>query len=119
MHEIGGVQTFNLSDKAHDQVPIANFIVDRLISEVHVIGDPNPDVPLPKIFVSGKRISAQELSERWYDNDNDHVDNINHSGVLQLPLVQSGTSVKSIKFYRFRAMLIDTFGSIRNEREVT
>ncbi len=69
MQEIGGVQCFNLSDTAHDQVPIAKLIVDRLISEVRVVGDPNPDVPLPKTFVSGKRhsgVSAQELSERWY-----------------------------------------------------
>jgi hypothetical protein len=44
-----------------------------------------------------------------HDDDDDHIENINHSGVLQLPLVQSGRSVKSIEFHRFRAMLIDNF----------
>ncbi len=44
-----------------------------------------------------------------HDDDNNHIENINHSGILQLPLVQSGRSVKSIEFHRFRAMLIDNF----------
>ena len=44
------------------------------------------------------------------DDDDKDIENVdlNHSE-LQLPLVRSGTSVMSINFHQFRAMLIDNF----------
>jgi hypothetical protein len=54
---------FDLSTTDHDNVPITQIILDRLISEVRI------DVPIPKTFISDNRhtgVSVQELSERWF-----------------------------------------------------
>ncbi len=59
-----------------------------------------------------------DSNNEGHDDDDDHIESINHSGVLQLPLVQSGRSVKSIEFHRFRAMLIDNFNIAFHENRL-
>jgi hypothetical protein len=66
MYSISASTTLDLST-AGDNRHISQLITERLMSEVRV--DDTTDVPLPRMFATGKRhsdVSAQELSERWF-----------------------------------------------------
>ena len=52
------------------------------------------------------------LEDAWHQN------NTNEQRQLQRPVVQSGRSVKSIEFHRFRAMLIDNFNIAFHENKL-
>ena len=65
--------------------------------------------------IQGHRLQTFDSSRFGFqrDDDEDKIENGNpietNRSQLHLPSVRSGTSVKSIEFHQFRAMLIDNF----------
>ena len=71
--------------------------------------------------IEGHRLRTFDSSQFGYRsrNDDDDIENGNPRNTSnQLPLIQSGTSVKSIEFNQFRSMLIDNFNIAFHENKL-
>ena len=71
--------------------------------------------------IEGHRLRTFDSSQFGYqsrDDDDDIENGTNPRNTNQLPLIRSGTSVKSIEFNQFRAMLIDHFNIAFHENKL-
>ena len=102
-----------LSHKWEEGVPSSyetdagQFLDDDIPAAIRRLVDPTG--------IQGHRLQTFDSSRFGFqrDDDEDKIENGNpietNRSQLHLPSVRSGTSVKSIEFHQFRAMLIDNF----------